>query len=162
MFKIQIPRFYSQIFWCSNSDVGPRTLPVWSEVDILVFPALVLTTHLGDVYHQERGLFPLLSSSCCPPPGLEWLTLLLLLTFLCCGCQHHCCAFCRDSLLPMCQHRYCFPAASNSCCLFCPSIIVRELVIVPFATTSKLQSLGCFCCTKEGLLCNGFSSVSWT
>lgn len=101
LFNIQFPVFYSQIFWCSSSEVGPRNLPVQPELDTLVFPGLALLIW-GDVYHQERGLFPLLSSSHCPPPDLEWLTLLMLLAFLCCGCQHHCCALCRHSLLTIC------------------------------------------------------------
>lgn len=78
--------------------------------------SLFVLAHLRDVYHQERGLFPLPSSSSHPPPSLEWLTPLLLLDSLCYGCQHHCCAFCRYCLLPICQPRFYFLAATTVVC----------------------------------------------
>lgn len=92
---------------------------------MLVFPGLALV--LVGMFTIRRE-----ASFLCPPPGPEWLTLLLLLDSLCCGCQHPCCAFCRPHLLPVCPHWFCFPAAtavvvlSLACC--------TGLVIVPTAT----------------------------
>ena len=144
---------YSQILWCSSSEAGSQNLPVQSEVDLLVFPALTLLIWV-DVYLQERGLFPQLSCSHCPPPGPEWLTRFLLPTFLCCGCQHHCCADIACSLYVSAGSVYLLPPwLFCHHCLFCPSIVVGERVIIPAATAIKLQSLGCFCGTQKGLFC---------